>query len=143
MGFSLFIQVTDLVFLETSKKLVSSSKDSQVRVWDLDTQSCVQRIVSHRTAVWALDVDASERHLVTGSADSELRVFTISKSEVSELMCLTSVGNRIYRHVFYSVEYIKCTILQQDLHLWIEDSSTKMFHSSTCTLTCSSKPPYM
>lgn len=75
--------MTDLVFLETSKKLVSSCKDTHVRVWDLDTQSCVQRIVSHRSAVWALDVDPSERHLVTGSADSELRVYTITTNEVS------------------------------------------------------------
>lgn len=75
-------QVTDLVFLETSKKLVSSCKDTHVRVWDLDTQSCVQRIVNHRSAVWALDVDPLERHLVTGSADSELRVFTITQNEV-------------------------------------------------------------
>ena len=75
--------MTDLVFLEKGKKLVSSSKDTNVRVWDLDTQSCVQRIVSHRSAVWALDVDPLKHHLVTGSADPEFRVFTISKNEVS------------------------------------------------------------
>lgn len=63
--------------------MVSSSKDTNVRVWDLDTQSCVQRIVSHRSAVWALDVDPLERHLVTGSADPELRVYAIAQDEVS------------------------------------------------------------
>ncbi len=49
-------QVTDLLFLENCKKLVSSSKDTNVRVWDLDTQSCVQRVVSNRSAVWSLDL---------------------------------------------------------------------------------------
>lgn len=76
-------QVTDLVFLERSKKLVSGCKDTHVRVWDLDTQSCVQRIVSHRSAVWALDVDPSERFVVTGSADAEIRVFGVVNDEVS------------------------------------------------------------
>lgn len=33
--------------------------------------------------MWALDVDPLERHLVTGSADPEFRVFTISENEVS------------------------------------------------------------
>lgn len=86
--------MTDLVFLEKGKKLVSSSKDTNVRVWDLDTQSCVQRIVSHRSAVWALDVDPLERHLVTGSADPEFRVFTISENEVS-------LGHRLSDYVIW------------------------------------------
>jgi U3 small nucleolar RNA-associated protein 12 len=79
-------QVTDLLFLENCKKLVSSSKDTNVRVWDLDTQSCVQRVVSNRSAVWSLDADPLERHLVIGSADPELRVYGIAPNEVCMLL---------------------------------------------------------
>ena len=71
------LQVTDLVFLESGKKLVSSSKDNFLRVWDLDTQHCMQIVLGHHSEIWSLDVDPQEHFLVTGSADQELRVYHI------------------------------------------------------------------
>lgn len=41
-------EITDLVFVESARRLVSASKDEQVRVWDLDTQHCSQLVVGHR-----------------------------------------------------------------------------------------------
>lgn len=69
--------MTDVVFLEKSKRLISSSKDTFVRVWDLDMQSCIQILVGHRGDIWSLDVDPLERYLVSGSADPVLHVYTI------------------------------------------------------------------
>ena len=69
------------MFVERGRKLVSCSKDEHVRVWDLDTQSCVQTVVGHRGEVWALDVDPGETRLATGSADAELRVYAIGGGE--------------------------------------------------------------
>lgn len=70
-------QVTDLVFIDSAKKLVSCSKDKFVRVWDLEMQHCVQIVSGHHSEIWSLDVDPSERYLVTGSADPELRFYLI------------------------------------------------------------------
>ena len=39
------LQVTDLVFLESGKKLVNFSKDNFLKVWDLDNQHCMQIIL--------------------------------------------------------------------------------------------------
>lgn len=72
------LQVTDLVFLESGKKLVSSSKDKFLRVWDLETQHCMQIVSGHHSEIWSIDVDPEERFLVTGSADVELRFFTVN-----------------------------------------------------------------
>lgn len=58
-------------------KLVTSSKDGYVKVWDLETQHCVQTVTGHRGEVWALALDPSGRRLVTGSNDQELRVFAV------------------------------------------------------------------
>jgi len=71
------LQVTDVVFLGSSKKLVMTSKDKFLRVWDLDTQHCMQIISGHHTEIWSIDIDPEERYLVTGSADPELRFYTI------------------------------------------------------------------
>ena len=69
--------VTDVLFVERGNRLISASKDSHVRVWELATQHCAQTLVGHRCEVWALDCDAAERRLVTGAADASLRVFVL------------------------------------------------------------------
>lgn len=66
--------------MDSGKKLVSSSKDKFLRVWDIDTQHCMQIISGHHSEIWSLDVDTEERYLVTGSADLELRVYNIKRS---------------------------------------------------------------
>lgn len=73
-------QVTDLLFLDSGKKLVTCSKDKFMRVWDLDTQHCLQIVGGHHSEIWSMDVDPSEKFLVSGSADPELRVFRIRQS---------------------------------------------------------------
>ncbi|RWW06832.1 hypothetical protein GW17_00029813 [Ensete ventricosum] len=69
--------VTDLVFLDSGKKLVTCSKDKFIRVWDLEMQHCIQIVTGHHSEVWSLDVDQKERFLVSGSADTELRFYWI------------------------------------------------------------------
>lgn len=73
------LQVTDIVFLDSGKKLVSSSKDKFLRVWDLETQHCMQIVGGHHTEIWSIDVDPEERFLVSGSADLELRFYTVKQ----------------------------------------------------------------
>ena len=40
--------MTGLAFLERGGRLVTCSKDSFVKVWDLATQHCSQTVVGHR-----------------------------------------------------------------------------------------------
>ena len=54
------------VFVSRGNRLVSSSKDGFVKVWDLDTQHCSQTLGGYKAEVWALDVDPAERRIVTG-----------------------------------------------------------------------------
>ncbi|KAI3473973.1 hypothetical protein Pfo_028547 [Paulownia fortunei] len=49
------------------KKLVSSSKDKFLRVWDLETQHCVQIVSGHHSEIWSIDIDPDERYLKINS----------------------------------------------------------------------------
>jgi U3 small nucleolar RNA-associated protein 12 len=80
--------ITDLLLLERSSgtgaagalehaHLVSASKDTLVKVWDLATQAAVQTLVGHRAEVTALAANAAENLLVTGAAEGPLRVWRI------------------------------------------------------------------
>lgn len=77
--------VTDCKFLEKSNKLVTSSKDSFMKIWDLETQHCVQTIVTHRNEVWSFDIDDDETRLVTGASDDKIRVWSLVPSEFPNL----------------------------------------------------------
>ncbi len=71
--------ITDCLFLELNghNHLISSSKDTFIKIWSLDTQHCIQTLIGHRNAVWSIDVDHSETRLVSGSTESELRVWKL------------------------------------------------------------------
>jgi U3 small nucleolar RNA-associated protein 12 len=87
--------VTGVSFLQRGSQslLVSVSKDTLLKVWDLDTQYCIQTIVGHRCEIWSLAVlhisgahegdsnsdsyDDANVRVITGSSDDVLRGYRI------------------------------------------------------------------
>ncbi|KAJ1660147.1 beta transducin [Dispira simplex] len=57
--------------------IVSASKDTLVKLWDLDTQHCTETIVIHRSEVWSLAIHPEQTYLVSGSSDRQLRVWKL------------------------------------------------------------------
>lgn len=72
---------SDVASVRQSRILVSSSKDTFVKVWDLDIQQCVHTLTGHRGEVWSFDVlhrpQDAYALLVTGSSDKLLRAWRI------------------------------------------------------------------
>ena len=113
--------VTDLTFLSVNgrKLLVSVSKDTLLKVWCMDTQSCIQTVVGHRCEIWSValigdefspsttsDTDAdinannSAMHtqttltIVTGSSDDVLRGYSVVISASHTKMKTADLNNR-------------------------------------------------
>jgi U3 small nucleolar RNA-associated protein 12 len=57
--------------------LVTSSKDTFLKLWDLSARHCVQTVVAHRAEIWTLDLDQSGSTIFTGSAEGELKAWKI------------------------------------------------------------------
>jgi U3 small nucleolar RNA-associated protein 12 len=81
--------VTDLKFLyndpdsiDTPTHLISSSKDTFIKVWDLEAQFCIDTIVGHRAEVWSFDIDPAQRRMVTLSTSAELRIWRIDNANI-------------------------------------------------------------
>jgi U3 small nucleolar RNA-associated protein 12 len=72
--------------------LVTCSKDTFVKLWDLTTQHCVQTIVAHRSEVWTLDVDPSEDILLTGSGEGEVKAWKINQAGLKSGLQESSSG---------------------------------------------------
>ena len=60
-----------------STSSLCSSKDTFVKFWDLDTQHCFRTLLTHKTEVYGLQLNSDETRLYTGSADNEVRVYSL------------------------------------------------------------------
>merc|ERR1712156_881107 len=72
--------ITSCILMKTKNILITSSKDTFVKFWDLDTQHCFLTLVGHRSEVWQLVLFNNETQLITGSCDAELRVYNITEN---------------------------------------------------------------
>ena len=52
-----------------------------MKFWDLDTQHCFKTLVVHRTEVWDFVLVRNDTRLITGSVDTELRVFELGEPD--------------------------------------------------------------
>ncbi|KAJ1736895.1 beta transducin [Coemansia sp. Benny D160-2] len=89
-------EITDIVFVCGSENptsalnassvgyIVTSSKDTLVKLWDLRARHCIQTLVSHRSEVWSMAASPDGRLLVTGTSDAELRVWVVDKQRLDQ-----------------------------------------------------------
>ncbi|KAI9320448.1 WD40-repeat-containing domain protein [Dichotomocladium elegans] len=58
--------------------LLSASKDTLLKLWDLSSQFCRETVVGHRTEVWAFDVAPSQDVIISGGAEPQLKAWKIN-----------------------------------------------------------------
>ena len=59
--------------------LLTSAKDTFLKLWDLSTRHCVQTVVAHRGEVWSLAIHPNTDTIFTGSAEGELKAWRIDR----------------------------------------------------------------
>ncbi|KDR83852.1 hypothetical protein GALMADRAFT_55599 [Galerina marginata CBS 339.88] len=72
--------------------LLTSSKDTFMKVWDLSTQHCIQTIVAHRAEIWSLTINREQDLVFTGSGDGELKAWKIDREALKEGLKETETG---------------------------------------------------
>lgn len=83
--------VTGLAFLDVDdrKFLISVSKDTLLKVWDVENKYCLQTIVGHRSEIWSLAISyqpADQSDLVrvfTGAGDEKIRAYALKHKVLS------------------------------------------------------------
>ena len=63
--------------------LLTSSKDTFLKLWDLSTQHCIQTVVAHRSEIWSLAVDAEQKLIFTGSGEGEMKAWRLDHEAMS------------------------------------------------------------
>jgi U3 small nucleolar RNA-associated protein 12 len=96
-------QITSIRFLTTTASpstststspgyILTSSKDTFLKLWDLSTQHCIQTVVAHRSELWSFDIDQSGTMIFTGSGEGELKAWKIDQDALNEGISETSSG---------------------------------------------------
>ena len=75
--------MTALAFDDVHDVLVSSSKDTFIKFWNLNVQHCFKTMTDHIMEVW--DFVLVKDYLISGTSDSELRVFKLTYDESKSL----------------------------------------------------------
>ena len=86
----IYLLGTNLVFLDSGQKLVSSSEDIFLRVWNLEIEdfSCVQIVSGNHNEIWSIEVVPDKIFLASGSPYIELRFYTIKHDSWMNNYCL-------------------------------------------------------
>ncbi|TFK43635.1 WD-repeat-containing protein [Crucibulum laeve] len=97
-------QITSIKFLTTSDDqpsssttsapslLLTSAKDTFMKLWDLSTQHCIQTVVAHRSEIWSLDINHKQDLIFTGSGEGELKAWRIDRQALAEGLKETESG---------------------------------------------------
>ena len=67
--------------------VVTASFDATAVIWKLETGAAVRQYRGHVAAVFTVDFNEQLDILVTGSADSTVKVWTLWQQETPELLC--------------------------------------------------------
>ncbi|KAI8889686.1 WD40 repeat-like protein [Backusella circina FSU 941] len=81
-------QITCLAFLDTKDAneevgisnegyVLSSSKDTLIKLWDLSAQYCRETMVGHRSEVWSFAVSKDQKVIISGGAEAQLKAWKI------------------------------------------------------------------
>jgi len=61
-----------------STHLLSSSKDTFIKLFNLSTQHCIETVVGHRGEAWSFAYDSNSNVLISGGGEGEVKCWKIS-----------------------------------------------------------------
>lgn len=110
-------QITGLEFLRSSEEggdamrdaadgdgwILSTGKDTLIKLWDLSTQHCVETHVAHHGECWTMALMPDQRGCITAGHDGEMKVWTIDTDNLasrasSDTDCIVDQGT-LYRQI--------------------------------------------
>lgn len=60
-----------------STHLLSSSKDTFLKLWAFETQHCIETVVGHRSEAWSFAYDADSNVLISGGGEGEVKCWKV------------------------------------------------------------------
>ncbi|KAI8372806.1 WD40-repeat-containing domain protein [Radiomyces spectabilis] len=65
------------VGVSTAGYILSASKDTLLKLWDLSGQFCRETLVGHRSEVWSFDISKDQKTILSGGAEPTVKAWKI------------------------------------------------------------------
>ena len=72
--------------------LLTGSKDTFLKLWDLTTQHCIQTLVAHRSELWTMDLNPEQDLVFTGGSEGEMKAWRIDHESLAKGLQETESG---------------------------------------------------
>ncbi len=89
-----------MVITSTRSYIATSSEDSTVKLWDLETGDFVRQLTGHTGTVWDVEFSPDGRRLATASSDQQVYIWDVLTGEL--LIALPGHTGAVYRVDFDS-----------------------------------------
>ena len=90
--------IRSIQIIEESSKLISSSQDGTIKIWDLETGECLKTLEDH--ADWVTSILIHNSKLITCSSDKTIKIWNLDNyqcietlNNYSSVSCLLSLSN--------------------------------------------------
>ncbi|MBV7337273.1 WD40 repeat domain-containing protein [Chloroflexi bacterium TSY] len=85
-------EIRDLVFWPDDATLISVSEDTTIRIWDLETNRCIDVLEEHQAGIWSLACCPTNRIFVSGGDDGVVHIWEMTEQRQS-ILTSTIRGN--------------------------------------------------
>jgi U3 small nucleolar RNA-associated protein 12 len=111
--------ITQLQFTIDNKCLVSSSKDTSIRFWDVSSHSCFYTISESISETYSFALIKNDQLLVVGSAEVELIVYELNwlnqiKEDDEELQNSNEKNNQTKKRKLISEPLVGSDLIEED-----------------------------
>ena len=108
-------RVTSIQVHEKSKKLISVSDDSTIKIWDLETGECLKTLNEHQKWVTGILIIPIYSLFISGSHDSTIKIWDLNTYEcLNTLECETAV----FSLCLISNDQIACGCAHGKIQIW-------------------------
>ena len=74
--------VVDVAFSSNGKWVVSGSKDTTLKLWDVRTGEVLQTFSDHTSEIWSVAFSPDDKTVISGSGDNTLKLWDVGTGEV-------------------------------------------------------------
>ncbi|KAI7862456.1 WD40-repeat-containing domain protein [Spinellus fusiger] len=89
---------------EEGRHVVSGSSDNTLRIWDTQTQECLETMEGHRSRLWGLSSTVGGDYIASASGDATVKIWSVKNGKASCSTTLEGHAGDVYSVCYHPSE---------------------------------------
>jgi len=85
-------QITSILVIKNQQRIVSSSDDGKIKIWDIATGESVKSLTGHTASVKSILITKDKEQIISGCLEDEIKIWNIANGE-----CVKTLSSGRYR----------------------------------------------